>query len=217
MRSDKGLKRNSVRKDRGMPKVICAELNVMAMREKLAVVWRSMMYRCYTKDADAFSRYGGRGIQVCPEWHNSETFIKWALVEGYQHGKTLERIENDGWYSPSNCIWATYRAQARNRRSNRIIECHGRFQTLAAWADELGISTWTLHYRLKRTASPEEAFALPKPKRFGFTANGETKSLKAWAEGLDVDSTTLSHRMRVGLSFEQALVAPKRIGKKLPR
>lgn len=74
-----------------------------------------MKQRCYYKKHKAYHRYGGRGIVVCDEWQSIKEFRKWALENGYRDNLTLDRINNDGNYEPSNCRWVTHRAQAANR------------------------------------------------------------------------------------------------------
>ena len=78
--------------------------------------WRDMKRRCYKKDRKDYYRYGGRGIKVCDEWrYNIKSFIKWANKNGYKKGLTIDRIDNDGNYEPSNCRLATRKTQGRNK------------------------------------------------------------------------------------------------------
>lgn len=107
--------------------------------------WRSMRTRCADIDNP---NYGGRGILVCAEWASYDRF--YADMGECPPGHSLDRIDNDGNYEPSNCRWATVREQLNNQRRNRIIEYNGKSQTLSYWAEELGISLDTLHHRLRR-------------------------------------------------------------------
>jgi hypothetical protein len=89
--------------------------------------------------------YVERGIAVCDRWQRFQDFL--ADLGQPPGGGTLERIDNDGNYEPGNCRWADRREQARNTRRNVFIVHEGRSQTIAAWAEELGIRYWTLYSR----------------------------------------------------------------------
>lgn len=85
-------------------------------KTRLYRIWHNMKNRCfYTKDKH-FNDYGGRGITVCDEWKNDfESFKKWSLSNGYSDELTIDRINNDGNYEPSNCRWVTMKEQCKNR------------------------------------------------------------------------------------------------------
>lgn len=94
-------------------------------------IWQGMKKRCYNPNFVSYNRYGGRGITVCEEWRNSSSsFYRWAINNGYSDDLSIDRIDNDGNYEPSNCRWTTSKVQASNqsrsgpstRRLNKRIE-----------------------------------------------------------------------------------------------
>lgn len=80
-------------------------------------IWQGMKSRCYYPKNKCFHCYGGRGIRVCDEWSNSfNSFAEWALNNGYRDDLTIDRINVDGSYMPSNCRWVTMEDQQKNKR-----------------------------------------------------------------------------------------------------
>lgn len=110
-------------------------------------VWAGMKNRCTNPNNPSYGYYGGRGIAVCERWDKFENFL--ADMGEEPEGMSIERKDNNGNYSPENCIYATQKEQTRNTRYNRIIKYGGREQCIADWAIELGISYGTLWRRLR--------------------------------------------------------------------
>ena len=83
---------------------------------RLNVIWNKMTQRCHNPVSPNYQRYGGRGITICDEWRNDfQAFHDWAVTHGYSDNLTIDRIDNDGNYEPSNCRWATVAEQNRNK------------------------------------------------------------------------------------------------------
>jgi hypothetical protein len=115
--------------------------------KKILLAYKNMIGRCYLTTHQAYKNYGGRGVGVCNEWRESrEAFIAWALSNGHGDGLSLDRIDNDGQYSPENCRWVDQKTQQNNRRSNCVIEYLGQAKTLTQWAEQIGIK-WDVLWR----------------------------------------------------------------------
>jgi hypothetical protein len=104
-----------------------------------------------------YYRYGGRGITMCDEWKNNfAAFRDWAMANGYEKGKSIDRIDNDSGYRPDNCRCVTQCVQANNTRRNHYLTVGGVTRTIAEWSRELGISTSKIHGRLNKLGWPVE-------------------------------------------------------------
>lgn len=125
-------------------------------RTRIAKAWRGMIDRCSKPSRDDYQLYGGRGIKVCSRW--KESLLNFLADMGHPPKEhSIDRIDNDGNYEPSNCKWSTRAEQARNRRSSKNLSFNGKTQTQAEWAEDLGISQGTLHARLKAGWSLDRA------------------------------------------------------------
>ena len=112
--------------------------------------YRCMMSRCYRQKDPSYKYYGGRGITVCEEWHDIRNFEKWVELHPFFEGATLDRIDTNGNYSPSNCRWATMFEQDKNRRNSVLIEHKGTMMNITELAKETGINRSTLNNRYCR-------------------------------------------------------------------
>lgn len=130
---------------------------------KLWRTYQNMKTRCNNENSLDFKRYGERGIKVCDEWNSSfANFKKWALENGWSENLTLDRIDNNIGYSPDNCRWVTMTTQSNNRRSNRILVCDGKKDTMANWARRTGLPYWLIQTRLSKGWSEEQALKTPR-------------------------------------------------------
>ncbi len=116
---------------------------------RLYNTWCNIKSRCNNSKNPRFSSYGGRGIKVCDEWGFSfSNFEKWAISNGYNNSLTIDRIDVNGNYEPSNCRWVTNSEQQLNKRTNRIIRHNGVSKTLKEWSDQTGLNAKTLQGRI---------------------------------------------------------------------
>lgn len=127
-------------------------------------IWQNMLNRCRREKDEFWHRYGGRGIKVCDRWQVFENFLK-DMGEP-EPGMQLDRVENDGDYSPDNCRWATVKEQAQNRTSNVRYQYSGKSKTLTEWAAAVGIKRSTLGMRIHSFHWPiEKALTVPVKER----------------------------------------------------
>lgn len=124
-----------------------------------------MKGRCQNPNNDAYKCYGGRGISVCEEWQEFIPFRDWALANGYQKGLTIDRINNNGNYEPSNCRWATRKEQANNRSTNCFLEFNGERKTFKEWSEITGISAKSISLRVNKGWNVERILTEPIVKR----------------------------------------------------
>ena len=133
---------------------------------RLLNIWRAMHNRCYNQNQKSYAYYGARGIVVDAVWHGKagyETFLR--DMGDCLEGGTLERIDGNSNYSPTNCRWASRTEQANNKRNNKFYTAHGKTQTLAMWAKELGCTSHAIRLRIKHGMSVEDAVSKAVPER----------------------------------------------------
>jgi hypothetical protein len=126
--------------------------------------WLSMRVRCNNPQERAYAHYGARGIKVCERWNDFVAFVE--DMGPRPSGTSIERIDNDGNYEPSNCRWATDLEQASNTSRTKLITAKGETMTQAAWARKLGVNSSVIIGRIKRGWSEEDACSLPKQHRW---------------------------------------------------
>lgn len=137
-------------------------------RHPIYTAWAGMKDRCYRKKCAGYKNYGGRGISVCEKWRNDfVAFKEWAIAAGHRQGLSIDRIFNDGDYSPENCRWADRKTQNRNSRHCNMIAIDGETRPLAAWLEDTRckIKENTFYLRIKRGWSQRDAlFVDPTPR-----------------------------------------------------
>lgn len=103
-------------------------------KNRLYRIWTDMKRRCLNPNRKNYPNYGGRGIGICDEWLDYLSFQQWALNNGYADSLSIDRIDNDGNYEPSNCRWVSHVVQANNRRSNVYVCFNDITRSIADWA-----------------------------------------------------------------------------------
>ncbi len=125
--------------------------------------WRAILHRCNYPKAIGYANYGGRGITVCAQWNSFPQFYS-DMGPKPTPEHTIERIDNDGPYSPDNCRWATRKEQAANRRLRsdaNMITFSGETKHISEWAKSIGIEVDTLWHRLSASWPIEKALTRP--------------------------------------------------------
>lgn len=143
--------------------------------DRLRRIHSGMIQRCYNPNSASYANYGGRGIIICDEWlNNRENFIEWALNNGYSNDLSIDRIDANGNYEPSNCRWATDEVQLENRRPRsewrkpkprklKTWTIEGETKTIGEWCEQYDTSTVAIRYRIKTLGMTlEQALKTPK-------------------------------------------------------
>lgn len=112
--------------------------------------WANMKQRCLNPDNPRYYQYGGRGIRICKRWQNSFSNFLQDLGPKPHPKYTIERIDNDGNYEPSNCKWDTKENQNKNSRKCRFITFNGQRLTVSGWSIKVGISRLTISARINK-------------------------------------------------------------------
>lgn len=135
-------------------------------RNRIYGIWCGITARTKKhKDPSINKNYYERGIKMCDEWKNYNTFKQWSLDNGYDDSLSIDRIDNDGDYTPENCKWSTRSEQARNRRTSHPITVNGETKLITDWAKETGIGRTTIINRIKSGWSESDAVTTPTPKQ----------------------------------------------------
>ena len=202
---------------------------------RLFYIWVSMRDRCNNPKNKRYDRYGGRGIKVCDEWQKEyAVFATWAREHGYSDELTIDRIDVNGNYEPSNCRWVDLKTQERNRTDNRLITIGDETKTLAEWCEIYGNNYGMVYNRIANLGwDAEKAIKTPsggtganqttyhpelakKPVQRKYhiqnryvVIDGETLPLKAACERLGLPYKAVHLRVtRYGMTVEEAISTP---------
>ena len=121
-------------------------------------VWKSMKQRCYNPKLKVYKNWGARGIKICEDWLNDfQSFYDWSMTNGYKDELTIDRIDVNGNYEPSNCRWVDRKTQAANTRLAKLITINGESKCIAEWCRIYNVNRATYNSRVRRGLSAEEA------------------------------------------------------------
>ena len=129
----------------------------------LYFVWTSLRHRCNCPSSESYHNYGERGIKVCSEWDDFETFSKWAYSNGYDDTKSgrelsLDRIDVNGDYCPKNCRWISMYDQQDNKRNTIRITYNNETHTIKEWAKITGLNNQIIYQRFRKGHQLSDVF-----------------------------------------------------------
>lgn len=140
---------------------------------RLYHIWNGMKQRCSNPKVISYKYYGAKGVSVCPEWEDFIGFYEWAMANGYEEHLTIDRIDPNSNYEPSNCRWATMKEQLNNTSYNRLYSYNGETHNLMQWSEITGIHPNMLYKRLLRGWHIEKALTTKSLRKWGKTNNVE--------------------------------------------
>lgn len=127
-------------------------------------IWSCMKTRCYNKNKKQYNNYGGKGIKVCSDWLEFIPFYEWAKNNGYKENLTIDRINSDGDYEPTNCRFITIQEQQKNRTNIHYVTINGETLCLRDWERKLGLPQGIVSRRIFDGWNIEKALFTPKRK-----------------------------------------------------
>lgn len=175
----------------------------------------SMIQRCHNPNNPGYKNYGGRGIKVCERWREStEAFIE-DMGRRPSSEHTVERIDNDGDYEPSNCKWLLRTEQARNTRQNVLITIDGVTMCASEWARVHGVDADAIRSRILKGCDPISAATTPVRECVFYEdrmikALGVTRSLAEWSSVSGINGALIKSRIRIGWTPDRAVTQPVR-------
>ena len=132
--------------------------------KRLHNIWCSMRQRCEKPNCSGYRKYGAKGIRVCDEWQQFESFMAWSLSNGYNDTLSIDRIDPLGNYEPSNCRWVTQKEQQNNRTNNIHITCNGETHSPLEWSKITGLPIQNIYDRYFKGWDHERIIMQPKRK-----------------------------------------------------
>lgn len=178
------------------------EIDKLEAKRKLKNTWTKMKLRCEKPSDPAYHGYGGRGIFVCKRWRDSFDAFCSDMGPKPTPKHSVDRINNNGPYSPENCRWATHDEQVSNSRTNVFIKYKGQRKTLAQWSRATGITVSCLWWRRKNGFTGDKLFSVKDLKGVYFEFNGRRGTMSELCRIFGVNNKTASLRHKQGFSLE---------------
>ena len=178
--------------------------------------WVAMRERCTNPKMMAYANYGGRGITICSQWANDFTQFLADMGERPSKDHSIDRIDTNGNYEPSNCRWATSTEQNQNRRNMVMVTVGDETLCVAEWSRRFGVPHDTIWRRMnvmnwsaeKAVTTPVGADRRKRPATLMLTVDGETKSLVAWSSSSGIPEHTLRARVKYGWYHKRIVTTP---------
>lgn len=129
--------------------------------QRLYNIYNGMRARCYNINCSSYKYYGGRGIKICNEWlEDFFKFMQWSISNGYKDDLSIDRIDVNGNYEPSNCRWITMEEQENNKRDNIFIKYKNEIKTLKQWSKILKIPYGTVYNRYSKKFNVDDILSI---------------------------------------------------------
>ena len=179
-------------------------------------IWHGIKARCGNKNSKIYRYYGGKGVTLCEEWHDFMNFYNWAMGNGYADDLTIDRIDLNGNYEPSNCRWVDKYTQMNNMSTNKYYMYNGEKMTVPQISRATGVPAYVLQFRLDKLGysldkAVNKPIAYRKNNNRGvkLTMNGVSKPLSHWAKEYGIREATLYGRIYYrNWDIERALTEP---------
>lgn len=176
-------------------------------------IHKAMRTRCYNPNFPAYKYYGGKGIEICKEWDDFNTFYKWAMENGYDEHLTIDRINGNDDYKPENCRWITLADQQRNKDNNVVLYIDGEKLSMREASEKYNVPISVLQGRRFLGASDED-MVKPKKRDIQHLIRGEYMVLEEASVKYNIPWSTLRWRHQQGIEGDNLLEKQPRRTKK---
>ena len=177
----------------------------MGNNKRLYRIWKGMRTRCNNPNFHAYEYYGGKGITIAGEWDNFITFESWALNNGYKGSLTIDRINGEGDYEPSNCRWITLSEQQLNKSNKVFLIIEGKKVSLKTASETFNIPIGTLRNRRYNGWSDEDIIS-PLKRNRKHSIFGKMMTINEMSETFNIVASTLRARYNRGVRDSDLLI-----------